>query len=212
MCNQNNIVNRYTVAFQLNEALEAIVATLHCASEGEYREFTDEWGFVVRLGDILDHLCLAWHRKRLGPHDVTKESQEEYELKTVSVPNWGERFRLVEIAALHPAIAPRLSRQKIDQDTIRTYLRAAEAALQNLMGKVESGQFDSCDVSLLGNEFEPILRNLCLAWHLRYLSGAEISSLDPTAIKELGWWLPPWQWNLRLIPSEEEMTGIPGEF
>jgi hypothetical protein len=210
MCNPGDTFNRYTVAFQLNEALEAIGATLHHASEGEYQDVADEWGFVVRLGDILDHLCLAWHQRRMGPDEVTKESQEEYELKTVSVPNWGGRFRLVEIAASHPAIDARLSRQKIDQDTIRTYLRAAEMALQNLMGKVESGLFDSCDVSSLGNEFEPILSNLCLAWHLRYLSGEEISSLDPAAIKELGWWLPPWQWNLRLIPSEEEVTAMAG--
>ena len=203
MCNQAEAINRYTVAFQLNEALEAIRFTLRDTE-------TDEdanpaiWVF---LADILGHLCLAWHRRRMGPDELMRESQEEFELKTVSVPNWGGHFRLVEIATSHPSIDLRLSRQKIDKDTICTYLRAAEAALQNLMGKVESGQFDSCEISLLGNEFEPILRNLCLAWHLKYLSSEEISSLDPAAIKELGSWLPPWQLDLslHLIPLEEKI-------
>jgi hypothetical protein len=196
VCNQYKSINRDTVAFQLNEALEAIESTLKYIASGEDAN-PASWVF---LAEILGHLCLAWHRKQIGPDEVMKESQEEFELKIVSVPNWGDHFRLVDITASHPAIDPRFSRQNINQDTICTYLFAAKAALQNLMGKVESGQLDSCNLSSFGNEFEPILHNLCLAWHLRYLSGDEISSLDPTAVKELGWWLPPWQWNFRLIP------------
>jgi hypothetical protein len=113
---------------------------------------------------------------------------------------------LVGITASHPAIDPRLSRQQIDRDTVFTYLRAAEVALLIFMSAVESGQFNSCDISSFGSGFEPVLRNLCLARHLRYLSGAEISSLDPTAIKELESWLPPWQPNLRLISPDEEVA------
>jgi hypothetical protein len=197
MCSRGAIINRYTMAFQLNEALEAIQAALT-------NEDADP-AIWVSLAEILGHVCVAWHRRRLGPGEVAKESQEEYELKAVSVPNWGGRFRLVEFSAAHPAIAPRLSRRKIDRETVCTYLRAAQVALQTLMGQVESGQFDSCDIASLENEFELILQNLCLAWHLRYLSGAEISSLDPAARKELGWWLPPWQGNLRFVPPDEEV-------
>jgi hypothetical protein len=198
MCNHGADFSRYAVAFQLNEASEAIRSTL--------RDEDADPAIWVFLAEILGHLCLAWHRKRLGPDEVTKESQGEYELKSVSVPNWGERFQLVGFAASHPAVDPRLSRRKVDQDTVRGYLRAAEEALQSLVREVESDQFDPRDVSSLGNEFATILHNLCLAWHLRYLSGPEISSLDPTAIEELGWWLPPWQWNLRLVPADEEAT------
>ena len=158
MSNQNNTLNRYAVAFQLNEALEAIRSTLG-DTEGDKDENPAIW---TDLAEILSHLCLAWHRKQIGSDEVMKENQEEFELKAVSVPNWGKRFRLVEMAASHPAIDPRLSRQKIDQNTICAYLRAAETALQDLMGNVESGQFDSCNVSLLGNEFEPILATYVL--------------------------------------------------
>jgi hypothetical protein len=196
MYNQAATINRNTVAFQLNEAIEAIESTL-----GDIAEDTDP-AIWVCLADILGHLCLAWHRKQIGPDEVMKESQEEFELKKVSVPNWGMHFQLVEITASHPAIDPRLSRPKINQDTIYAYLHAAEETLQNLMGKIESDQLNSSNLSLFGNEFEPILHNLCLAWHLKYLSGEEISLLDPTAVNELGWWLPTWQWNLHLIPMD----------
>ena len=122
MCSRGAIINRYTMAFHLNEAMEAIHAAL--------RNEDADPAIWVSLAEILSHVCLAWHRRRLGPDEVAKESQEEYELKAVSVPNWGGRFRLVEFAASHPAIDPRLSRRKIDRDTVFTYLHAAEVAWQ----------------------------------------------------------------------------------
>jgi len=108
------------------------------------------------------------------------------------------------LAASHPAIDARVSRQEINRETVCACLRAAQAAVQALMAEFESGRFDSYDMFLLGDEFEPVLRNLCLAWYLRYLSAAEISSLDPTSLQELGSWLPSWQWNYRVIPLGQE--------
>jgi len=201
MCDHNAIIDRYTVAHQLNEALNAIEFMRKDVENGEDAD-PAMWIF---LASILDNLCLAWHRRFYGPDDIRKESQEDFELKTVSVPNWGGRFQLVEIAASHPAVDLQLSRQKIDQDTVFAYLHAAEDALTNLLSKVENGLFDSCGTMSLGSGFEPILENLCLAWHLRYLSCMEISKMDPTAKMELASWLPRWQWNLRLIPAEEEL-------
>ena len=88
MSNRDETINRYTVAFQLNEAFQAIEFTLREIGRGDDAD-PALWVF---LGDILDHLCLAWHRRRLGPDEVMNESQEDYELKTVSVPNWGSDF------------------------------------------------------------------------------------------------------------------------
>lgn len=198
MRNQPENINRHTVAFQLNEALETVGSTVRDACNGLYLEDALGAELAVMLGHILGHLCQAWHRRQMGPDDVVKESLEEFNLNATSVPNWGGHFQLVETATSHPAIDFFLSRQKIDVDTMCVYLLAAEVALQALIEKIDSGQFDSCDISLLGNEFELVLCNLCLAWHLRYLSGDEVSSLDPTIIDELRSWLPSWQWNLRL--------------
>jgi hypothetical protein len=202
MCNQAEAINHYTMAFQLNEASESIHSILMDIERGEDADAA-MW---VSLADILGHLCLAWHRRRMGPDRVMKENQEEYEQRAVSIPNWGNSFQLVELAASHPAIAHCMSRRRINQDTVCRYLRAAESELQHLMGKIESGECDSGDISVLGSRFGPILHNLCLAWHLRYLNSVEVCSLAPTAIQEIGCWLPKWQWNLCLIPLDQEVT------
>lgn len=205
MANHDATIKGSTVAFQLNEALHAI----HSA-RSRLRDEHTEPAIWVYLADILNHLCLAWHRKRLGPDELTRESQQQYELKSISVPNWGGRFRLVRFAASHPAIDLQLSRGKIQRNTVDSYLGAAEAALHKLMREVETGRFYSCDTSLLGQEFECILHNLCLAWHLRFLSSDDISSLDGTGINELACWLPAWQWNLRLVPPDEDLKNTAG--
>jgi len=199
MSDKTETINRHTVAFQLNEALEAIDSTIRSMERGRVADLA----IWVLLGEVLDHLCLAWHRKRLHPEEVMQESQEDYELKAVSVPNWAERFRLVDLATTHPAIDPRLSHRKIAGDTVCTYLRTAEMPLRNLIRKIGSGEFDSCEVESLGDEFVPILRSLCLAWHLRNLSDVEICSLDRRVINEVGSWLPRWKWDYRLVPSSQ---------
>jgi hypothetical protein len=179
--------------------LQAIAFSLREIEHGEDKD-PAMW---VLLGNILDHLCLAWHRRRLGPDEVLQENQEDYERKAVSVPNWGEQFQLVEFTALHPSIEQLVSHRIIDRKTVGKYLRDGEAALQNLMGKIETGQLDACDTTTLADYFKPILYKLCLAWHLRFLSSADVSSLDPKVINDLGFWMPPWQWNLHLVPVVE---------
>ena len=198
MCNRPPIINRYTVAFHLNEALDGIHAAL--------RDEDPDPVMWIDLAFILGHLCLAWHKRRFGPNEVMEEeTQEEFELRARSVPNWGGRFRLVELFERPPGIDLRLSRHEIDRETVRTYLNSAEAAVQDLIRRVVAGDFDAGDISLLGREFEKVLTKLCLAWHLRYLTAEEIASLDPTAIKELEYLLPRWEWDLRLVPPEEEV-------
>ncbi|GAB6188232.1 hypothetical protein JCM17478_37340 [Thermopirellula anaerolimosa] len=197
MCGDATMINRNTVAFQLNEALDAI--------RSAQRHEDPDPAIWVSLAEVVAHLCLAWHRRRLGPHELIKETQEQFEVKSTSVPNWGGQFRLVGFTASHPAIDRQSARGTIDQETVRAYLKAAEAALEGLMRDVLAGRFDSCDISVLEREFEKVLRNLCLAWHLRYLRSEEVASLDPMAIWELGYWLPPWQWNLRLVAPDQEV-------
>jgi hypothetical protein len=192
----SGVVNRYTIAFQLNEALEAIRSTI-----GDPAVNPALW---VSLVEILGHLCLAWHRRESGPDALASESQEEYELRADSVPNWGGRFRLVEFAASHPAIDAFTSRGSVNRDTVNHYLQAAHVELQALLDNVMNGRFDRHDATCLAEGFVPILRNLCLAWHLRSLSQSEINTLQPSAIEDLSWQLPRWQWNLRLVPSREE--------
>jgi hypothetical protein len=208
MQNRHDKIDRHTMGFQLNEALLAVIALLRDLEAGKYRRGPDEWGLAVSLTFIVDHLCLAWHQRWMGPDEVMKESQEERDLRAVSVPNWGGRFKLVDIAHVHAGIDSSVRRRgTLNASTIGTYLRAAEVALRDLAAKIAAGDLDYCETESLGNGFEPILRNICLAWHLRYLSPTEVSSLDPMTIQDLAGWLPPWQWNTRVVSMEEAPTG-----
>ena len=78
-----------------------------------------------------------------------------------------------------------------------------EYVYNELRDKVEAGQFDKCNTITLAREFEPILSYLCLAWHLRHLTDAEIGSLSTQLLSGLEAMLPVWRWNLRLVALEE---------
>lgn len=198
MSDEGQAANDFAFLFELSEALEEIDSALTDVG----RDDDPEPVLWISLGEIVAHLCRAWHTRTLSAEDLLNESQEEFETRQVSVPNWGRRLRLVGIAERHPAIELHLSRKEINRDTVCAYLRAAEDALRALLAHLDADRGDYCDIRGLESAFASVLRNLCLAWHLRNLSGPEITSADPDAVQKLGCWLPPWRWNFRIIPVE----------
>lgn len=192
---RNSIICRDSVSVQLGEVLDAIqFAETRCDSDPAL------W---VSLGEVLGHLCLAWHRRSLGPLQFFNGSDESYERLATTVPNWSGRCRLVPLASPHLAVPPEVNGRDINCDTVRAYLRRARTSANELRDKVDAGQFDKCNMKTLAREFEPILSYLCLAWHLRHLTDAEIASLSTQLLSELEAMLPVWRWNLRLVALEE---------
>jgi len=200
--------NKFTIGWQLSKALAALISA--DSKVDEYSEWTDEIRLGINLGFAIGKLCLAWHGRSVSPEEDIWETQDEFEILSSSVPNWGGRFKLVDAGALYAGIDPSVQRRRVlNKNTIHAYLRAAEAALRDFAGAVDAGGFDYCEAATLGSGFEPILHRLCLAWYLRYLDAAEISSLDPAVIEDLESWLPPSYWSpaFRLVSLEES----PGE-
>lgn len=200
MTHHHAAINRVAVAFQLNEALKAIHWT-----QSALRSEDPDLALWVDFADILNHLCLAWHRKRWGPEEVMKQSQDDYELQADSIPNWGGRFQLVDWVVSLPTVDLRVSRGTINPETVATYLTVAEAALQNLIRDIATDQSDHYDTSVLETQCELILRKLCLAWHLRHLTSVEISLLEPKVLQQLEGWVPPWDPTFRLVSRDEEV-------
>ena len=198
MCDHTKTINSFMMAFPLGEALDATGFTIRDLSAGKYSGASGDAGLAIGLAHILGNICVAWHRKMMVPDEVLSESQAEYEEKIISIPNWGGSFQLVDNTTSHPAIDFQLHRQEIAQDTVNKYLCTIEVALRSLVDKVEHGQFDKYCVKSLSLEFEPLLRNLCLAWHLRYVSNEEAAFLDPAVVTEIGTWLPCWEWDFCL--------------
>jgi hypothetical protein len=206
---QSDSFGRFEIGASLGEALQALNGTLRDLSEGKYHVASDEMHLLIDLSLVLNKLCVAWHRRTSTYDEVVRESQEDYEAMTTKIPDWGGRFTMVESGVMHGGIPNSVyCRMSMDTQTIGDYLRAAEVALRDLMEMIERVKFDPSDIDSLGSQFAPVLSNLCLAWHLRYLTPAEVSALEATTIDEIGHWIPPWQWlNVRLIPQDMSAFG-----
>jgi hypothetical protein len=191
---------RYTIAFQLNEAHGDLISLLRELEAGEYRTFVDEIGVAIRLSFVLGHLCLAWHRRSIPPEHLLELTQPEHDAMSVSIPNWGGCLAMVDLAYAHPGIDLSASRRKsLCASTVSAYVLFADTALRVFAERVDAGQFDLCDENLLGDEFIKILESLCLAWHFQWLRPDEVASIAPALIEELAHKVPQWQWDMVLV-------------
>ncbi len=202
MNNQFEIIDRYTVGLDLAEALDSLCSAEKQLAAGEYSGEGGDGGMIVDLSHTLSHLCLAWHRRKMEPEETMTETQEEYEEKAVTIPNWGHQFSLTEYWESHHDVN-QYQHDNIMPRTVSKYLSTAKKSLQNFLTFVDKGQYDQCEASSFSGAFVPIVKNLCLAWHLRYLTLDEVTHLDSVTIAEIGTWLPKWQWDYRLCPCPE---------
>jgi hypothetical protein len=198
MCQRPHRLDRFDVGFDLYEAHDALRLILADLQDGEYQTLADLGALRVTLAHLLDHLCLAWHRRNLAASEWADQSQEAFEAMSSAVPNWESRFKLVDEGTTHDQIAPLLCRRmRLSVPTIEMYLRAAESALGALLSEL-----DYAGSEQLASRFTPILQNICLAWHLAFLTLEEVSSLAPTTIDQISSWIPHLNWDTRLIPQD----------
>src|SRR5690349_11600448 len=102
MPDKNDSIEGFTVGFQLGEALFALRLLATELDAGELRESADEAGLAVDLALILDHLCLAWHQRRMRfEDDVTPD---DWNTMSSAIPNWDGHFVLKEPGIDYPVI------------------------------------------------------------------------------------------------------------
>lgn len=180
--------------FHLAEALDALQFTLRQWQANEFSESSGEAGLAVYLDHAMDHLCQAWHDRhdRFENNPDVNASQEDFDAKRAALPNWDGQFVLHEIGNHHPITEQQTYRRFLNQATIGTYLRRAERALQDLQKQIELGTYDNSTDEQLGLAVAPIVCNICLTWHFRYLTEQEISAIDPATVQELAHWLVFW--------------------
>jgi hypothetical protein len=93
--------NRAAVALQLSEAKLALETALERTKSGAY----DNESPVVMAIDfqhVLYKLCLAWHFKHMTDEELSRQSQEEFERLSNTVPNFG--FELTLMAGIDPEV------------------------------------------------------------------------------------------------------------
>jgi hypothetical protein len=82
-------------------------------------------------------------------------------------------------------------------------LEEASRAIQGLIGRVSTGVYDeSAAREGLACEFEHILSHLCLAWHRRGLSNAQIDALRDVTYKNMSGDIPNWTGCFRLVATD----------
>jgi hypothetical protein len=200
-------VECFNIAFDLTEAREELGSILADLENGQYRTLGDAGGLMVMLAHALDHLCRAWHRRNQDASQRADQSQEAFEAMSSAVPNWEHRFKLVDGGTTHEAVAPLLrGRTRLNVLTIEKYVSAAESALCELLAGLDGGEIDYTNHDALASRFVPVLQNICLAWHLAFLTPTEVSSLAPAITEEMSYWVPPLNWNTRLISQDARPT------
>src|ERR1019366_5774632 len=99
----------------------------------EFRESSDEAGLAVMLAHIVDHLCLAWHRRWTRYEDKAAVTHDDWNTMSSAIPNWDSQFVLKEQGIEYPVVGGiKWHGDALDQSTILKYLRAAEVALREL--------------------------------------------------------------------------------
>jgi hypothetical protein len=191
------------VLFFVGEALDELEAASTKLITREYGENSDIV-FLIDLSRVIDKLCLAWHLRTATSSDVERRLDSGYNAMTSSIPNWDGRFTMPDSDWVHAVIAPlELRRMVPNLDTVKVYLDAARAAIRRLCDRIADETSDLSDTKSLAGGFAPILSNVCLAWHLRYLAPDEANSVPQATIDEVAHCVPPWQWlQMRLIAAD----------
>jgi hypothetical protein len=196
--------NRAILINGLDGCLDAVNYVIQNALEGQFDESGD-YAFLIELTFVFDHLFRTWHLRKISPNEFLNESQEDFEEMTSTIVNWGGVFRLVEIKDINRS--PLFSICRTDDpwyaETSVAVLRRAEGILQNMISSLENGRTKALDLSGLKQDFASVLRNICLAWHVRHCSPEEFAGLLRTKRETLETTIPKLYYRYRLVDAED---------
>ena len=196
-------LNLSNVEFDLAEAIQAVDKAIDEAHSGVF-DCSGDVAFSVRLDSGLAHLCLAWNRRYMSVEDRLDQTQEDYLLCSTRIPNFGNSFKLVDMAALdqHRKSDSSLG---IDKNTVTQYLVAFKSFMQKVCEYCRYGT-DAQSIPIeqnIASVFSEAVSNLCLAWHLRYSSATDLSLMLPAEKNSLEHAIPRWGLDYELIEISE---------
>ena len=90
-------MNIDSLRFQLGEMQIHLQSCLADLESGELAA-DDDAALAVKLGHLLDHICLAWNTRDVAPSDFAKISDAEFSGHSNTVPNFGSTRRLSDAA------------------------------------------------------------------------------------------------------------------
>jgi hypothetical protein len=82
-------------------------------------------------------------------------------------------------------------------------LEEARDEIDRVISKAQSGELDDLESIAMGCYFQPILENLCLAWHCKWTSNEDINGTDAETDDIMRDSIPNWGLSFRLVDIDE---------
>lgn len=89
------------------------------------------------------------------------------------------------------------------------HLAEARSQLEELMEHTEAGKLE-CDPMVLRHSFNHFMYHVCLAWHQRQMSSAQIDALEDEAALRLAASVPDWGLNYELVDVQADWVTLLG--
>lgn len=156
---------------------------------------------IIPIYHVLDHLCLAWHRRAMPISEIMDQSFDEFESLTYQIPNWEGRFTLVEM----PLVLRTSSNTTITFDS--------EFDCASLVGEIGPAQKSLQEVCrsdyawttvdefdrTLEHSLAELLSGICRGWHLSHVRASDRPSLSSTDLAEVSNSVPIWDARYRIV-------------
>lgn len=98
-------------------------------------------------------------------------------------------------------------KNRINKESVVLHLQEARDEIDLLIASTLSGQLDDLESIAMGYCFKPVLENLCLAWHSKWMSFDDLNGFDDDINDIMRDSIPNWGLTMRLVDIDE-----PSEF
>jgi len=96
-----------------------------------------------------------------------------------------------------------MNEKKFNRAAVAMQLSGARVALDECIRKVNAGDFDDEAPLVMAIDFEQVLYNLCLAWHVKNMTDEERAALSQEDYKRLSNTVPNFGFELMLMSGIE---------
>lgn len=96
------------------------------------------------------------------------------------------------------------TKKRLNREAMLGTLVHAKVMIDCVIEKIQSGELDDYEAMAMSHEFSPILRQLCLAWHSKWMTEKDIETGGQSLHDRMASLVPNWGLNFdRLVDVDE---------
>ena len=180
-------VNRRAMLHQLTCAVQDISSIIAEVARGK-NDDCESYDFGVTLSVLLDHLCLTWHEKWMSDEDIDRMVDDSVHARmSISVPNWGKFFRLVNMCSFKEMDmrGKTIPAATINRGIVTCHLNRMANEIERICEEISGRRLEKLACFDMSCGFVPIMKEFCLAWHLKWLNDEGIKCISSTKQTQL---------------------------